>query len=89
MNTENADLRTLKKMIMTMTQTMHIIGGEMTGTWRRSTDMYDHCMNDIFEQCFHDCPNCPQNGLKSGLYLDENDRIYDDEDEGDDLYYGD
>lgn len=46
--------------------------------------MSDHCMNDIFEQCFHDCPNCPQ-----ALYLDENDRIYDDEDEGDDLYYGD
>ena len=51
--------------------------------------MTDHCMNDIFEQCFHDCPNCPRNGFKSGLYLDENDRIYDDEDEGDDFYYGD
>ena len=21
--------------------------------------MYESCMYDIFEQCFHDCPNCP------------------------------
>lgn len=41
------------------------------------------CMIDPFEECFEDCPNCPRS------YLDENDRVYDDEDEGDDLYYGD
>ena len=51
--------------------------------------MSDACMIDPFEECFHDCPNCPQCGYYSGLYLDENDRIYDDDDEGDDLYYGD
>ena len=68
---------------------MHIIGGVMIVTGRRDTAMTDSCITDPFEQCFHDCPNCPQNGLKSGVYLDENDRIYDDEDEGDDLYYGD
>ena len=51
--------------------------------------MTDSCMYDPFEQCFHDCKNCVQYGLKSGVYLDENDRIYDDDDEGDDLYYGD
>ena len=22
--------------------------------------MYDKCMKDPFDQCFHDCPNCPQ-----------------------------
>ena len=22
--------------------------------------MTDHCMNDIYEQCFSDCPNCPR-----------------------------
>lgn len=49
--------------------------------------MTDCCIYDPFEQCFHDCKNCVRYGLKSGLYLDENGRIYDDEDEGDDLYY--
>ena len=45
--------------------------------------MYDHCMNDVFEQCFHDCPNCPRNGFKSGVYIDEYDNIYDDDDRED------
>lgn len=56
---------------------------------RRKTTMSDYCITDPFEQCFHDCPNCPQCGYYSGVYLDENDRIYDDDDERDDLYYGD
>lgn len=51
---------------------------------RRKTTMSKPCMIDPFEECFQDCPNCPQ-----ALYLDENDRIYDDDDERDDLYYGD
>lgn len=50
--------------------------------------MSDHCIIDVFEECFHDCPNCPQCGLKSGLYLDEYDNINDDYDDEED-YYGD
>lgn len=22
--------------------------------------MSEHCMTDIFEECFRDCPNCPR-----------------------------
>ena len=22
--------------------------------------MNDTCIKDLFDQCFHDCPNCPQ-----------------------------
>ena len=50
---------------------------------RRKTTMSKPCMTDPFEECFEDCPNCPRS------YLDENDRIYDDDESEDDLYYGD
>ena len=50
--------------------------------------MSDHCIIDVFEECFHDCPNCPQNGFRSGVYLDEYDNINDDYDDEED-YYGD
>ena len=85
---ESVEVLTLMK-ITTTTRMMHIIGGVMIVTGRSDTEMSDACMIDVFEECFHDCPNCPQNGFRSGVYIDEYDNIDDDDDDEEDEFYGD
>ena len=41
------------------TRTKHTAAGKVTESRRRTT-MSDACMIDPFDECFHDCPNCPR-----------------------------